>query len=94
MATHETIEGVECVVFEGPRPTSYEPYRFIPLPTSLPTSSWFSPRRSAGATCQAQDDVDDAAGDSAYFLRPGQSASLSSRSDLRRYGSISRREAW
>lgn len=51
---------------------SYEPYRYEGLPR-LPTKSPWSPRPSSTpATCQRQDDLDDAVGGPTFFVTGGQ----------------------
>jgi hypothetical protein len=74
----------------------YEPFRYQPLLRNLPTSSPFEARRSA-ASCQAQDDADDAAGDPSFFIRDAaQMRALGSPSaqERIRWGSLNRRRAW
>ena len=69
---------------------SYEPFRFQPLLRDVPSSSPFVPQ-SSEATCKRQDDLDDMAGDSTFFVHSREQLLSNTRcSDSLIYGSLNR----
>jgi hypothetical protein len=46
------------------------------------------------ATCQRQDDLDDAQGDSAFFVHDPQQMRMAPGANPRWWGSLNRRKAW
>jgi hypothetical protein len=63
---------------------AYEPYRYTGLPR-LPTSSPFD-SAARRATCQAQGDTDDAAGDATFFVNDPLQMRLPPGANSRRWG--------
>ena len=75
------------------RENQYAPYRYSGLPRLEARSPW-SRDSSSGATCQAQDDAEDAAGEATFFVNDPIQMRLSPGSNPRRWGSLNRRKAW
>jgi len=95
-APHDDMVDAMTQALNYLRENQYTPFRYTPLRHDL-VQSRFDARRPSGAwgSCDAQDAIDDAAGDSTFFVSGQRSAPLSARdSDLRRYGSLHRRKAW
>jgi hypothetical protein len=80
----------------------YEPFRYQPLRHDLPVTPMthaFDSRRSrergSWGSCEAQDRLDDAAGDSTFIVRDGRQMQRATDGRERmRYGSLYRRRAW
>ncbi len=94
-APHDDMVDAMTQALSYMRENQYEPFRYSGLPRIEARSGLFArSSNQRGDSCQAQDDADDARGDTTFFVHDPAQMRIAAGANPRRWGSLNRRKAW